>query len=176
LSIHEQQQYIKQLDNLSAGLKTGIGDDCYDPVSQLHNRHIYSGQPNQWQDVLSLEQLTSIENLAYSWLVDRGYPIATLQTDPTQPASRYFKCAEKLRHERNFAEAILLYKQAILRNPKSSQYHYQLGKVLAEQNHFDWAIAAYRHAIALKPDSLLYLQALETAAIKRKIQELHCIS
>jgi tetratricopeptide (TPR) repeat protein len=173
LSIEEQQKTIQNFNNSSVRLKTGIGDDYYDPVSQLHNRHIYSGQPNQWKDVLSVEQITSIENLAFSWLIDRGYPIATLQIDPSQSASAYFKSAEKLRREPNFAEATRLYKQAILINPKSSQYHHQLGKVLAEQNHFAQAISAYRHAVSLKPNSWLYLQSLETALIQRKIQGLH---
>lgn len=47
---------------------------AYDPASLLHANHIHSGKSEQWRTTLSRFQVGLIENIAYDWLIDRGYP------------------------------------------------------------------------------------------------------
>jgi len=74
LELSKQKQRIKDLENISYVMK-GLGNDVYDPVSLLHNNHINSGRWGQWKECLSKEQIEDIESSAFSWFVDRDYPL-----------------------------------------------------------------------------------------------------
>jgi tetratricopeptide (TPR) repeat protein len=163
LDINEQKQRINKLEQDSSSVIKLSGNDVYDPVSQLHNNHINSGKWGQWKESLSKEQIEHIESFAFSWFVDRGYPLSTFKKDETKTAIEYFRQARKLKQDGKLAEADNSYRQAILLSPRSSLYHYSLGEVLLKLGKVDYAINAYRHAIYLNPNSALSHQGLGVA-------------
>jgi tetratricopeptide (TPR) repeat protein len=162
LKIGQQKQKTEEFNYDIYGLK-GSGDDLYDPVSQLHNNHIISGKWGQWKKSLSKEQIEFIESWAFSWFVDRGYPLSTFKKDNAKSAIQHFKQARKLKQYGKLSEAANSYRQAILLSPGSSLYHYNLGEVLLKLGKTDYAINAYRHAIYLNPASALSYQGLGLA-------------
>lgn len=162
LEINQQKQRIKKLDDDPHVIKS-FGDDLYDPVTQLHNNHIISGKWGQWKKSLSKEQIEFIESWAFSWFVDRGYPLSTFKKDNAKSAIQHFKQARKLKQYGKLPEAANSYRQAILLSPCSSLYHYNLGEVLLKLGKTDHAINAYRHAIYLNPASALSYQGLGVA-------------
>lgn len=162
LEINQQKQRIKKLDDDPHVIKS-FGDDLYDPVTQLHNNHIISGNWGQWKKCLSKEQIEFIESWAFSWFVDRGYPLSTFKKDNSKSAIQHFKQARKLKQYGKLSEAANSYRQAILLSPCSSLYHYNLGEVLLKLGKTDHAINAYRHAIYLNPASALSYQGLGVA-------------
>ena len=163
LDINEQKQRINKLEQDSSSVIKSSGNDVYDPVSQLHNNHINSGKWGQWKESLSKEQIEHIESFAFSWFVDRGYPLSTFKKDETKTAIEHFRQARKLKQDGKLAEADNSYRQAIMRSPRSSLYHYNLGEVLLKLGKVDYAINAYRHAIYLNPNSALSHQGLGVA-------------
>lgn len=162
LELSQQKQRIKNLEHSSNVIKTS-GDDIYDPVSQLHNNHIHSGKWGQWKDSLSQEQLEFIETWAFSWFVDRGYPLSTFKKDKNKTAIEHFKQGRILKQNGKFVEAANSYRQAVMQSPNSYLYHYNLGEVLLKSGKTDYAINAYRHAIHLNPKSALSHQRLAMA-------------
>ncbi|WP_315660713.1 sulfotransferase domain-containing protein [Limnospira sp. PMC 1298.21] len=80
LEINQQKQKVKKLDYDPDVIKSS-GNDLYDPVSQLHNNHINSGKWGQWKESLSKEQIQFIESWAFSWLMERGYPLSTFKNE-----------------------------------------------------------------------------------------------
>lgn len=160
--LNRQKQRIKEFDYEHDGLK-GSGEDMYDPVSQLHKNHINSGKWGQWKKSLSKEQIKLIESLAFSWFVDREYPLSTFQKDDGKTAILHFKQARKFKQDGKLSEATNSYRQAIICSPDSSLYHYNLGEVLLKLGKTDHAINAYYHAIYLNPASALSHQGLGRA-------------
>lgn len=162
LEVNQQKQRIKELENSSHVIKSS-DNDVYDPVSQLHNNHINSGKWGQWKESLSKEQIEHIESWAFSWFVDRDYPLSTFKKEETKTAIEHSKQARKLKQDGNLLEAANSYRQAIMLSPRSFLYHYNLGEVLLKLGKTDYAINAYRHAIYLNPNSALSHQGLGVA-------------
>ena len=165
LEISQQKQRTKELEHSSHVIKSSENDVC-DPVSQLHNNHINSGKWGQWKESLSKEQIEHIESWAFSWFVDRNYPLSTFKKDETKTAIEHFKSARKFKQDGKLAEAANSYRQAIILSPRSSLYQYNLGEVLLKLGKTDYAINAYRHAVYLNPDSALSHQGLGVALSK----------
>lgn len=163
LDINEQKQRIKKLEQNSSSVIKSSGNDVYDPVSQLHNNHINSGKWGQWKESLLKEQIEYIESLAFSWFVDRDYPLSTFKKDQKKTAMEHFKQAKKLKQYGDLLEAANSYRQAIMLSPRSFLYHYDLGRVLLKLGKIGYAINAYRHAIYLNPNSALSHQGLGLA-------------
>lgn len=162
LELNQQKQRIKEFNYDRYGIKSP-GGDMYDPVSQLHKNHIYSGKWGQWKKDLSIEQIESIENLAFSWFVDRGYPLSTFKKDETKTAIEHFKQGRIFKQNGQLAEAENSYRQAIMSSPHSYLYHYNLGEILFNSGNINFAINACRHAIHLNPQSALSHQSLGIA-------------
>ena len=77
--IEHQKERIE--DAKRAGrLKHGYANAYFDPDTNLHTNHIYSGAVGGWQGVLTEEQVGKIEALAGDWLVARGYALTTKPT------------------------------------------------------------------------------------------------
>lgn len=166
-SIDAQKQRIEAFNYKKHGI-AGSADDAYDPVSQLHNRHIQSGAWGQWKEALTQEQIASIEHLAFSWLVDREYPLLTFQFDKSskQSAEDYYKQGQSLHDKGDHSEAIAACRQAIVLNPKKPNFHHFLGKLLFEVGDYGAATLAYRHALSLKPKSHSYRCSLGKALVQ----------
>lgn len=162
LELSQQQEKIKLLNPNSPVLKSS-GNDVYDPVSQLHNNHINSGKWGQWKESLSKDQIEFIENWAFSWFVDRDYPLLTFKKDETKKAIQHFKQGRKLKTGGQLSEAANSYRQAALLFPTSYLYHYSLAEVLLKLGKIDYAVNAYRQAIYLNPKSALSHQGLGLA-------------
>ena len=162
LELNQQKQRIKELEHSSHVIKSSR-NDVYDPVSLLHNNHINSGKWGQWKESLPTGQIDRIENWAFSWFVDRDYPLSTLKKDETKKGIEYFKQARKFKQDGKLVEAANSYKQAIMLSPCSSLYHYNLGEVFLKLGKTDYAINAYRHAICLNPNSALSHKGLGVA-------------
>jgi hypothetical protein len=47
----------------------------FDPHSNLHMDHLYSGGSGGWKDVLTREQVALIEDRFRDWLITNGYPL-----------------------------------------------------------------------------------------------------
>jgi tetratricopeptide (TPR) repeat protein len=144
-------------------------DDFYDPLSQLHNGHIKSGKSGQWQEALSREQIATVENLGYSWLVDRRYQLSTLELDIKQKAKDYAQLANDAATNGDLSAAITASQRAIALSPKAVSYHHRLGEYLFNSEKYLAAISAYLHAIYLKPQSAEYYYKLGLAAFHQKL-------
>jgi hypothetical protein len=76
-SIDRQMKRIRSSDFENHAVQIGQRrSTMYDPISLLHNDHIYSGEAGQWRAALSPFQTGVVEYLAYDWLVGMGYPIS----------------------------------------------------------------------------------------------------
>ncbi|HEY9662008.1 MAG TPA: sulfotransferase domain-containing protein [Allocoleopsis sp.] len=166
-SIGAQKQRIEAFNYSKHGI-AGSGGDAYDPVSQLHNHHIQSGEWGQWKEALTPEQIEWIEHRAFSWLVDRGYPLLTFQFKDSskKSAEDYYKQGQRLHSKGKHVEAITACRQAIMLSPQKSNFHHFLGKLLFQTEDYAAAMLAYRHALALKPRSQSYRRGLGEALVK----------
>ena len=165
-SLDNQIKKIKTIENLKQGIQNSK-NDIYDPVSQLHNNHIRSGKSEQWKQELSSEQIEYLENLAFSWLIDRGYNLSTIYRDKSQTAPKYAIQARNFMRKSNYIKAETSYKQAILSNSYVPFYHYGLGSSFFEQNKINEAVNAYRYALYLKPNSALFNYSLGVALYRK---------
>jgi len=73
-TIDRQRARIRDVE--ARGALARSGDIAYDPVSNLHVRHIASGGHGEWRGVLSSEEVAMVEDRAKQWLVANGYPLA----------------------------------------------------------------------------------------------------
>jgi tetratricopeptide (TPR) repeat protein len=143
-------------------------NDFYDPLSQLHNRHIKSGKSGQWQEVLSTKQIAEIENIAYSWSIDRGYELSMIKPDKTHKAKYYHQLGIKAAATGDLPAAIAASQQAIALSPKAFSYHERLGEYLYNSQMYLAASSAYRHTISLKPQAAEYYYKLGLALFHHK--------
>ena len=168
-SLHRQRQRIEFFDYVKDGLSTKAKGDFYDPVSQLHNCHIYSGESTQWKSTLSVSQIQFVEESAFSWLVDRNYTLSTFLKHESMSASASFYNGQALFNEGSLQDDLLEYKQAILLDPSKSEYHYELGKIHQAMKNYFIASNSYRHAIALQPSSKLYKRSVSNVNLLIKV-------
>lgn len=70
-------------------LQQGFADVLYDPHTNLHTNHIYSGEIGRWKEVLSAEQVAFIESETHDWLVAHGYQLTQSSWRRTRLAFRY---------------------------------------------------------------------------------------
>jgi hypothetical protein len=75
-SIERQRERIEEIKN-SSHLRQGVtGGACFDPRTNLHTNHIYSGEVGGWRNALSNEQVARIEAKAADWLIAYGYELS----------------------------------------------------------------------------------------------------
>ena len=74
-SIDQQIKRIQSFDYEHSGTRLRTGD-MLDPATLLHANHIFSGSSGQWESALTKIQICLIEDKAYQWLVEVGYPIS----------------------------------------------------------------------------------------------------
>lgn len=74
-SLDRQKRRIEGFDFGQAGVAEGR-TSLLDPDTLLHHNHVRSGRSGQWSDVLTPEQVAEIEQIAGSWLVERGFALS----------------------------------------------------------------------------------------------------
>ncbi|WNZ27429.1 tetratricopeptide repeat protein [Leptolyngbya sp. NK1-12] len=83
-------------------------------------------------------------------------------------ARSYHHMAEGLCQQGKWQEAILCYRQAAERNPRSAQIQAGLGKALARLEQWDAAVAVYQQAMELAPDQTQYYLEFGDVLIQRE--------
>ena len=73
-SLDRQIQRIKNFDYETQGI--GQGSVKCEPISLLHQNHISSGKSGQWRHSLSRQEVSTIENIADFWLIEKGYKLS----------------------------------------------------------------------------------------------------
>lgn len=155
LSIAKQMKVVQKLDLINQERGSDKTLDVFDPKTQLHNNHIRCGESGQWKRDLSFEQAMTVENIAFSWLVDREYITASLnrtKDDFTQQLS--------IQGKDDFDIKLQEYKDKILLNKQDHSLHYKMGMLHYSAGNFSAAENAYWHAIRIKPSSGIYRDAL----------------
>jgi len=75
-SLERQKERIGEAKK-SGKLQRAYGNAFYDPHTQLHANHIYSGATGEWRSALSAEQIAKIDAIAGDWLVAHGYEVGS---------------------------------------------------------------------------------------------------
>ncbi|MCG3119032.1 MAG: hypothetical protein ALAOOOJD_01360 [bacterium] len=75
-SLERQKARIEEAKT-NGKLQRAYGNALYDPHTQLHANHIYSGAAGEWKSVLAADETAKIETIAGDWLVAHGYEIAS---------------------------------------------------------------------------------------------------
>ena len=87
-AVARQLQRIEEAKR-TGRLQQGFADVLYDPHTNLHTNHIYSGEIGRWKEVLSAEQVALIESKTQLWLAAHGYELTQSPVQRTWLAFRY---------------------------------------------------------------------------------------
>jgi Sulfotransferase domain len=68
-SIEKQLERVKKINKIS-------NKTIFDPISLLHNNHIFSGKTRQWESELTREDILLIEKQSNIWLKKNGYELS----------------------------------------------------------------------------------------------------
>jgi tetratricopeptide (TPR) repeat protein len=71
---------------------------------------------------------------------------------PTQKRDRFLESGKKLFEKKQYAKAILDFKNAVAAVPKDAEAHYQLGRAYAGQHEFQTAVNILQKAVQLNPN------------------------
>lgn len=75
-SLERQKARIEEAKK-NGKLQRAYGKAFYDPHTQLHANHIFSGAAGGWKNDLSADQTAKIEAVAGDWLVAHGYEMVS---------------------------------------------------------------------------------------------------
>lgn len=75
-TVERQRNRIREAKTAGSLRRTEDGGGVYDPVSNLHLDHFFSGQSGEWRSALAPEQVALIEDRAGDWLVANGYQLS----------------------------------------------------------------------------------------------------
>ncbi len=178
-SLERQREYISKLKSESHKLLKRP-NALFDPYTLLHTDHINFGKIGRWKDILTLQQVALIEQMAGEWLISNGYELSTLpktyalpslntdtlattvgMEDLAQPFTmkkNQIIAQQAIIHQivaqlnaNNNADALALLEKAIIAKPNISGLHYGKALVLARLGQTEKAIEILKHLLAIMP-------------------------
>lgn len=76
-TVDRQRDRIREAETAGTLSRMQQGGDVFDPESNLHLNHFFSGHSGEWKTALTPEQVALIEDRAGDWLVANGYSLST---------------------------------------------------------------------------------------------------
>src|SRR5690349_6560131 len=83
-----------------------------------------------------------------------GVILSGCERSPEAKKSRYMAAGRQYLQQKDYARAILQFRNAAQLTPKDPEIYYQLGMAYANAQDYTTAVASFQRVLALKPDHL----------------------